>query len=283
MMDKQKTKPLHTEGPAASAEQIRQGIRYIERRQRSLWSSAILITLLLAVGFASFAFPGLLTSGDDFYSFYLNQTLRSLIGMVLIFNVYTIYQQVQIHRLHRQITGQIDQLARVESRTEEVYKLAARDSLTGLYNRGFGEQRLAEEISRSQRHARPLSVILFDLNDLKQTNDQFGHAAGDEMLKYFAWRLSRAIRHSDLAVRHGGDEFLAILPECRLEEVQHVLDRLKDLSVDRGDQKLEFTYSGGWTTYMEGESREELLQRADEALYANKRSLKAVPLLTPQD
>ena len=282
-MDDQETKPLGTGDPAVSAEQIRAGIRYIERRQWSLWSSAILITLLLAVGFASFAFPGLLSSSDDSYSFYLNQTVRSLIGIVLIFNVYTIYQQVQIHRLHRQITGQIDLLARVESRTEEVYKLAARDALTGLYNRGFGEQRLAEEISRSERHARPLSVILFDLNDLKQINDQFGHAAGDEILKYFAWRLSRAIRHSDLAVRQGGDEFLAILPECRLEEVQHILDRLKDLRVDWGKEKLEFTFSGGWTTYVAGESREELLQRADQALYANKRSLKAASIPVPQD
>jgi diguanylate cyclase (GGDEF)-like protein len=280
-MDEREPKPLDTGDPAVSAEQIRAGIRYIERRQWSLWSSAILISLLLAVGFASFAFPGLLNSSDYSYSFYLNQTVRSLIGIVLIFNVYTIYQQVQIHRLHQQITGQIDLLARVESRTEEVYKLAARDALTGLYNRGFGEQRLAEEISRSQRHARPLSVILFDLNDLKQINDQFGHAAGDEMLKYFAWRLSRAIRHSDLAVRQGGDEFLAILPECRLEEVQHILDRLKDLRVDWGEKKLEFTFSGGWTTYVAGESREELLQRADEALYANKRSLKAAPVLIP--
>ena len=277
-MDEKDTKRLPTANSAACAEEIRAGMRYIQRRQWSLWSSAVLVTLLLAIGFSTFAFPGLLTFGDEFYSFYLNQTVRSLIGIVLIFNVYTIYQQVQIHRLQQRLTGQVDMLARMESRTEEIYRLAARDSLTGLYNRGFGEQRLAEEISRSQRYGRPLTVILFDLNDLKQTNDLYGHAGGDEILKYFAWRLSRAIRHSDLAVRLGGDEFLAILPECRVEEVQHVLNRLRELQVDCGGNKIDVSFSAGWTTYIKGELQDELLKRADEVLYANKRSVKTAPV-----
>jgi len=155
-----------------------------------------------------------------------------------------------------------------------VYKLAALDQLTGLYNRRSGEQRLAQEISRAQRHVRPLTVLLMDLDGLKQINDRHGHAAGDMALKGFAVRLQRAIRGSDLAVRLGGDEFMAILPECRSEEVRHVLARVEGLEFDINDEKIRPQFSRGWTDYKPGESPQELLDRADQALYANKRAGK---------
>src|ERR1700735_1445556 len=124
-----------------------------------------------------------------------------------------------IVRMRNQMAAQISSLTKMETLTAEVYKLAALDQLTGLYNRRSGEQRLAEEISRAQRHGRPLTVLLMDLDGLKSVNDKHGHAAGDTVIKSFADRLQRAIRGSDLAVRLGGDEFMAILPECRSDEV----------------------------------------------------------------
>ena len=79
--------------------------------------------------------------------------------------------------MRNQLAEQIQSLAKVESLASEVYKLAALDQLTGLYNRRSGEQRLAQEISRAQRHGRPLTVLLLDLNELKAVNDKLGHAA----------------------------------------------------------------------------------------------------------
>jgi diguanylate cyclase len=111
----------------------------------------------------------------------------------LIFNVYTVYQQVQVHRIQRQLRDQVDALGKMEMRTEEVYKIAVIDPLTNLYNRRMGEQRLAEEIARSQRHSTPLTVLMIDINGLKRINDSFGHAAGDELIKHFAERLQRAV------------------------------------------------------------------------------------------
>ena len=147
------------------------------KRQWWLWSSGVMVTLLLTIGIASFAFPGLLKQEDAFYSFELNQALHGLVGLVLLFNVYTVYQQLQIRRLQQTLTGQVSALDKMEARTEEVYKLALLDALTGLYNRRCGEQRLAAEVARTQRNGLPLTVIMLDLNGLKIVNDKYGHHA----------------------------------------------------------------------------------------------------------
>ncbi|HEV2297956.1 MAG TPA: GGDEF domain-containing protein [Candidatus Acidoferrales bacterium] len=268
--------------------EIRANLKHLDRKQWWMWSSAVLVILLLTIGVASFAFPSLMRVDEGTYSFFLSQSVRGLIGLVLIFSVYTIYQQLLINRIRTQLADQMDSVAKVEVLTEEVYKLAVLDPLTGLHNRRSGEQRLAEEIVRSARHVRPLTVILLDLDDLKQCNDKYGHAAGDAMLRSFAERLKRAIRGSDLAVRLGGDEFMVILPECRAEEVRHVLARLAGLEVEASaNQKIRVTFASGWADYCPGESAHELLGRADDALYANKRtgkdgSARSMPLPVPQ-
>jgi diguanylate cyclase (GGDEF)-like protein len=261
-------------------DQIRQHLRNLGRRQLLLGSTTVAVVLLLTIGVASFAFPGLLKADPD-YGFYLNQGIRALIGFVLVFSVYVIYQQMQIGRMRDQIATQIDCLAKVETLASEVYKLAALDQLTGLYNRRSGEQRMAQEISRAQRHGRPLTVLLIDLDGLKKINDTYGHAAGDTVLKAFADRLQRAIRGSDLAVRLGGDEFMAILPECRSEEVHRVLDRVRGLEIQIESAKLRPTFSSGWTDYKSEETQAEFIERADKALYVNKKTDKARGILDP--
>jgi diguanylate cyclase (GGDEF)-like protein len=258
-------------------EAFRENLRKLDRRQWWLWSSAVLVLILLTIAVASLAFPAMLnaqTVEHDFYSFYLNQAVRALVGIVLVFAVYVVYQQTMIIRMRNTLADQIQNLAKVQTLTDEVYKLAALDQLTGLYNRRSGEQRLAEEISRAVRHDRPLTILLADLDGLKQINDRLGHAAGDLVLKGFSERLRKAIRGSDLAVRLGGDEFMVLLPECRAEEVKHVLSRLDGLEVDFEGTKIPVRFSRGWTDYKPGETAEELLRRSDEALYADKRAGK---------
>jgi diguanylate cyclase (GGDEF)-like protein len=266
----------------ARAEHIKANMRQIARRQWWLWSSAVLVTLLLTLGIASFAFPGLLTQAENTISSDLDIAMRGLVGLVLIFNIYTIYQQLQIHRIQADLSKQVDALGRMEERTDEVYKMAVLDPLTGLYNRRSGEQRLAEEISRSHRHARPLTALLLDLNGLKAINDTFGHPAGDQMIKHFAELLQKAIRGSDVAVRMGGDEFLAVLPECKPAEVHLVLDRLKGKRTDFDGQTIDLLFSAGWTDYIPGEAPEELLKRADADLYTNKRAAKETIEVNPR-
>ena len=209
------------------------------------------------------------------YSFYLNQAMRASGRDRARFQRLCCLSANHDHP-HAQSAGGSDpeSLAKVQTLTDEVYKLAALDQLTGLYNRRSGEQRLAEEISRAVRHERPLTILLADLDGLKQINDRLGHAAGDLVLKSFSDRLRKAIRGSDLAVRLGGDEFMVLLPECRADEVRHVLNRLEGLEVEYDGAKIPCRFSRGWTDYKPGETAEELLSRGDEALYENKRAGK---------
>lgn len=267
--------------PSVKAAEIRTNMRRLQRRQWWMWSSAVLVTLLLTVAIASFAFPGLLSQAEAFSSFYLNQTVRGLVGLVLLFNVYTIYQQTQINRIQKQLTEQVDAMSKMEVRTEEVYKLAALDPLTGLYNRRSGEQRLAAEILRAERTGRPLTILVLDLDGLKSMNDQHGHAAGDELIRTFAQHLNRAIRGSDLAVRLGGDEFLVLLPDCKLDEVRYVLNRLSGHKMEHQGVSVAVSFSAGCANHRNGEPCEELLKRADEALYVNKRASKEAGGMAP--
>ena len=260
---------------ANPAKDMQLTMRRIDRREWWLWSYAIMVTLLLLTAVSSFAFPALLSGADGYYSFFLNQAVRGLVGMVLIFNVYVIYQQLQISRIRRQLTDQVFAVDKVETLAQEVYKMALLDPLTGLFNRRYIEQRLEDEIKRYERHGRPLSVILFDLDEFKQVNDTYGHGAGDALLKAFAERLSKATRGSDASARYGGDEFLVVLPECKPENVQHVLKRLEGIRVEIEGRTLQLALSAGWAELRSGESAKELLARADAELYANKRAKSA--------
>jgi two-component system cell cycle response regulator len=186
-----------------------------------------------------------------------------------------IYQQLQITRIRRQLTDQVFAVDKVEVLAQEVYKMALLDPLTGLFNRRYIEQRLEDEIARSQRHGRPLSVIMFDLDEFKLVNDTYGHGAGDALLKAFADRLSRATRGSDASGRYGGDEFLVVLPECKPENVQAVLKRLEGIRADIDGLNLPLALSAGWAELLPRETAKELLARADAELYANKRAKSA--------
>ncbi len=244
-----------------AGEEIVATMRQVDRREWWLWSSAISITIVLALGIASFAFPSLLSGVDNLSAFFLNHAVRGLLGMVLLFNVYVIYEQVQIRRLRREFADQL-------------YNLAVLDPLTGLFNRRYIERWLEGEIVRCQRHSTPLTMILFDLDAFKQVNDEHGHAVGDDVLKVFAERLKKATRGSDVVARYGGDEFLALLPDCKPDDVQCILKRLNGVRIATPESTLPVHYSAGWTDYSMGESVAEFVKRADAVLYVNKRRPK---------
>jgi two-component system cell cycle response regulator len=155
------------------------------------------------------------------------------------------------------------------------------DFLTGLYNRRFVEKHLEVEIIRAKRLGLPLTLMAIDLDDFKAINDNFGHDAGDEVLKHFAERLRRAIRGSDIPIRMGGDEFLVLLPECTSEQAELLLRRLRDLKLQYDGRAIPVSFSVGCASFMSTtssssqEAPDELLKRADRALYADKRAQRA--------
>jgi diguanylate cyclase len=272
----QEIKPAEqvSEAVGNTTREIRQRLETLERRDWWLWVYAVLVMLLLTLATVSFSLPMLFSMRDSSYFFRLSQATRGLVGLVLLFSVYAIYQQVLIKRLRRDLARQLAVMADLETRAEELHRLATHDSLTGLYNRRFIEQRLVEEASRSRRYGRPFTLLLFDLNDFKHINDVYGHPAGDLVLKTFAARLRSELRTSDLPARVGGDEFLVLLPECPENHVRHLLPRFQTIEVEWQAAKIPITYAAGWASYRPQEQPKELLERADHALYANKRARK---------
>ena len=271
---------IHLEPSDSRMRDIRERLQRLENRDWWLWWAAVIVMLLLTVAVVSLSYPTLLAAGraveeeESLFQLNMHLAVRGLVGLVLLFNIYTIYQQFLIKRLRRQLAEQIEMLAKLQLRVEEFHRLAVLDPLTGLYNRRFAEQRLAAEISRADRRNHPLTLLVLDLNDFKIINDKFGHAAGDDVLKYFAGRLVKASRGSDLAVRMGGDEFMVVLPECNSEQADALLGRLKPLEMLYLDNKIDVTFSSGVAGHVRGESSSALFERADQALYAGKRAQK---------
>ncbi len=101
------------------------------------------------------------------------------------------------------------------------------DGLTGLWNRAYFDERLAEEISGAVRHGRALSVVMLDLDHFKSVNDSFGHPAGDAVLERFASIIKAQCRKTDIACRYGGEEFSLIMPDTGPEDAKAVLDRVR--------------------------------------------------------
>ena len=263
--------------PETQLEKIQADLAKLERRDWWLWAMAMIVMLLLTAAVGSLSFPELFKFDDPFFQFSLSQAVRGLVGLVLLFNTYTIYQQVTMKRLRKQLSQQLSAMSRLQMTAEKFHRDATVDALTGLYNRRFAEERLKGEVDRSRRYGHPLTVVAIDLNDFKPVNDKYGHTAGDQVLKEFAERLLKATRTSDLTVRMGGDEFLVILPECPVGQVQAMLARLSPMEVNYQGQKISVTFSAGWVGYEHGETPEHFVDRADKTLYADKRKKKQQP------
>jgi len=152
-----------------------------------------------------------------------------------------------------------------------------RDPLSGLFNRRYLEASVEREIARAQRHKTPLGVLMIDIDFFKKFNDDFGHEAGDELLKAFGNFLQKQSRGEDIACRYGGEEFTIILPEASLEAAQSRAEQLRagaaQLQVEYRRQRLpEITISTGVAAFpIHGETKEELMRAADAALYRAKR------------
>jgi diguanylate cyclase (GGDEF)-like protein len=148
---------------------------------------------------------------------------------------------------------------------------ALTDQLTDLSNRRAGERYVAREVARAQRTRRPLSFVMFDVDHFKRVNDTHGHLAGDIVLKRVSGWMTSLLRAGDIAVRWGGEEFLAILADTGLEEARQFGERVRRQieEVDFGEVGR-ITISGGAAEYRIGEHPDETISRADANLYQAK-------------
>ncbi|MCM2347993.1 sensor domain-containing diguanylate cyclase [Acidovorax soli] len=148
---------------------------------------------------------------------------------------------------------------------------ASHDKLTGLHNRRYGEQTLGKAILAAHTQGRPLTLLVCDIDHFKQVNDRFGHLAGDRVLRDVAHILRSAVRSRDCAIRWGGEEFLVLLEHCEQAPGVVLAERIRRRVEAHGDAEVgKVTLSLGLATLKPDETMEQLIARADEALYEAK-------------
>jgi diguanylate cyclase (GGDEF)-like protein len=160
---------------------------------------------------------------------------------------------------------------------EEIYRMTIVDGLTQIHNKRYFQEALDRELLRARRHARELCVVMFDIDFFKRINDQYGHLAGDYVLRELARVVQSRIRRDEVFARYGGEEFVIILPETSLDGATSLAENLRTrveahAFVFQGE-RIKVTISIGCALLVEEDkTAAELVQRADEKLYEAKRS-----------
>ena len=153
--------------------------------------------------------------------------------------------------------------------------LALKDSLTGIWNRQALNEDLEKEYVRWQRYQKPLSLVIWNIDLFKQVNDQYGHAAGDKVLKTIARIFIQATRDADFIARFGGEEFVGIFPETRLEDALILANKIREKIAHSKfhyeNKPVPITASAGLATFRPNDTTEKVFKRADSALYQAKK------------
>jgi diguanylate cyclase (GGDEF)-like protein len=173
--------------------------------------------------------------------------------------VQTVSDQLAVAISHARLFSQVQMQART-------------DSLTGLYNHRYLQERLEREVKLADRNNDNVSLILLDLDHLKRINDTLGHRTGDAALRHVAAIMQKTVREVDVCVRYGGEEFVILLPQCSREDAISVAERLRESIASSPLQRAgQVTASIGVATYpLSAKSKDELIEMADRAMYLAK-------------
>ena len=162
----------------------------------------------------------------------------------------------------------------IQERRELLKDKAYKDLLTGLYRREILNDLIEKEFYRSKRYGYHFSILMIDIDDFKKVNDTYGHLVGDKVLKKVAETTKKTIRKSDVAIRYGGEEFLIILPHTDLEAAKIAAERIRK-NIEKLDvDGVKVTVSVGIADNSLSPKLEDLIRKADQALYIAKRTGK---------
>ena len=177
----------------------------------------------------------------------------------------------QVEKIVRISDGYQSMLQNLHAR---VTAISNHDDLTGLANRRYMQDRLKQIIAQSGRSNDAFSVAMVDIDFFKQINDSAGHAVGDVVLKRVSDCLSQGMRDYDLCARWGGEEFLILFPSCQLQQAAQMTERLRmavaAIATDDLHDGLRVSVSIGYTEFHPGDGIDNVLKRADDALYRAK-------------
>jgi diguanylate cyclase (GGDEF)-like protein len=216
------------------------------------------VTALSAVAFFLSSFPSFFRHNDHFYDLRSDQVRWGVLCLLLLFNGWLLYRHWSFRRLKRQLIGQGVSSA---SQADQISEHAILDPATGLYTRAFTELQLGKEIARARGHNTSLCLVTIHIDE---TSNHNGLSATDMALKELARRLKKACRGSDFAARWAANDFLLVLPECRLDEAKLVLNRLGPVELTCLGRKINLTYTTGWADYQPGDMPSDVLKRASQ-------------------
>ena len=208
----------------------------------------------------------------------MNHSMDTLLGVLTDFQDRVKSSLAGMHERQAELTGQLKSLQdnnrTLIKQVIQERELSMKDPLTQLPNRQGFDERLAEEIARSDRYQQPCCIALIDLDYFKRINDQYGHLAGDKVLKVLAREMRSQLRKTDYLARFGGEEFVLLLPQTTLESGIQALEKMRvhisQCPFNFQGKPVQITFSAGISAYSEGESADQWLNRADEALYSSK-------------
>jgi diguanylate cyclase (GGDEF)-like protein len=253
------------------AQQSESSLRQIARREWWLWFSAFFVATLAAVAFVLSSIPSLFRHSEHFYEIRSDQARWGILCLLLLFNGWMLYRQWSFRRQRRQWSGQN---AGADAAAAQFSAPSSIDPVTGLHTRAFIEQQLGKEIARARRQNTALSLATVHLDEFVEMNKRYGLSAMDEALKELARRLKKACRGSDFAARLANDDFLLVLPECNIGEVQVVLNRLGALEIVCSGRRINLSYTTGWVDYQAGDMPADLLKRAAQLLHLYENAAK---------
>ena len=229
-----------------------------------LWLSALLVTTLSAVAFVLSSFRSFFQHFDHFYEIRSDQARWATLCLLLLFNSWLVFRQWSIRRIRKQSWVQPLDAQGLPFPSAESPNL---DPVTGLLTRPALENLIGKEVGRARRQNTPLSLATIHVDDLAELNARYGKSPVDAALKELGHLLKKASRGSDFAARISDDDFLLLLPECGVNEVKQVLNRLGAVEITSAGDRVPLTYTTGWVDYQPGDLPADLLKRAANLLH----------------
>ena len=248
---------------------VSQQLAMLEKRDWELWLIVSMTGVLVGVGMLALLFSAAFLKQDNIH-FELTVSRQLVLGLftlLTLLNTYIVTRRVELRKVREKLISSTiqNELVRLQSFT---------DPLTEIYNRRSLEEMATRFICHAKRIHKPLTFALIDVDRFKQVNTRFGHLTGDFVLAELAALLRSSVRGSDAVVRYGGDEFLIILANTSLGDADRVVERirayLRDWNRSGHLQNFELTVSIGVAEWSDGQTLDEILDTADQKMYACK-------------
>jgi len=255
--------------PESIVSRLSKQLTALEKRDFEQWAIVVGTGILVGAGLVAVLIPSaILSTGTVHFEISVSRELfLGLVALLVLFNTYMITSRLRLRRVRGQVisTAIHSELLRLQSFS---------DPLTEVYNRRALDDMMKKYTRRADRLKKPLSFLMIDVDFFREINSRFGHTTGDFVLLEVATIIKSAVRGSDAVIRYGGDEFLVILADSPLENVEVVMGRIERYVQDWNQsghlKDFQLALSVGAAQWASGKTVDEIMNEADQHMYAAK-------------